>query len=646
MTMTNITARRMTLFMVLIVTGCRDGEDAGDAGGTCTPEDDVTFCARLGRNCGVVTELDTCGESRSANCGGCTNPETCGGVGIAGVCGSAVCSDDGWCWENPLPQGDTIFGLSATAADDIWAVGNAGLILHYDGGRWLQVPSGVRARLTSVWAHSADSAWAVGWDSTALRWNGDEWTAVDIGVAGLMLLSVSGTGPGDVWAVGVGETGTTMLHWNGSNWGTTTLSQSLSDVFALAADDVWAVGYGDILHFDGSWAAVPVAETSLNLAAVWASPSGDVYAVGDYTSERGAAMVLHSSGGAFSWVDTGCPAGLNDIWGSSASDLWAVGNGRAVTHWDGVAWTTFDLIPGDHLYSASGVANNLWMSGAGGRMYHWDGADLSRDLGGLPGAASVNDMWGQSADDVWMATDLGLYRRQSGQYQAVGEAAWLRSVWGLGPDPIWAGGRAVIYQLEGQTWTEHSFDEDIFVLDIAGTGPDDIWAVGEGETEAAILHWNGVEWSLDPYRPRGGLSALWIGDATDIWAVGRFSGIHHWNGAEWSAVEVPVSGRFIGVWGSAADDIWASGENGRLLHFAAGSWTEVDAGTGEALWGVCGTGSDDVWAVGQFGGIHHWNGATMTTTLPPGDPQLTGIDCIEDDVFITGGNGALLHLRR
>jgi len=131
--MTNITARRMTLFMVLIVTGCRDGEDAGDAGGTCTPEDDVTFCARLGRNCGVVTELDTCGESRSANCGGCTNPETCGGVGIAGVCGSAVCSDDGWCWENPLPQGDTIFGLSATAADDVWAVGQFGGIHHWNG---------------------------------------------------------------------------------------------------------------------------------------------------------------------------------------------------------------------------------------------------------------------------------------------------------------------------------------------------------------------------------------------------------------------------------------------------------------------------------------------------------------------------------
>jgi hypothetical protein len=39
-----------------------------DAGPGCT-EDDAAFCKRLGKNCGDVTALDLCGNSRTASCG-------------------------------------------------------------------------------------------------------------------------------------------------------------------------------------------------------------------------------------------------------------------------------------------------------------------------------------------------------------------------------------------------------------------------------------------------------------------------------------------------------------------------------------------------------------------------------------------------
>lgn len=59
--------------------------DGGSAG--CVPETDRAFCARIGRNCGPVTDFDNCDMSRTTNCGGCDEPLVCGALGKAGQCG-------------------------------------------------------------------------------------------------------------------------------------------------------------------------------------------------------------------------------------------------------------------------------------------------------------------------------------------------------------------------------------------------------------------------------------------------------------------------------------------------------------------------------------------------------------------------------
>jgi hypothetical protein len=58
-----------------------------DLSGPCVPESNATFCSRLGKNCGSVTDADNCGSVRTvASCGGCTAPELCGGSGEPNVC--------------------------------------------------------------------------------------------------------------------------------------------------------------------------------------------------------------------------------------------------------------------------------------------------------------------------------------------------------------------------------------------------------------------------------------------------------------------------------------------------------------------------------------------------------------------------------
>jgi hypothetical protein len=68
------------------------------AGGSCTPETDAAFCARLAATCGTLSGTDNCGAPRTVtSCGSCTAPQTCGGGGTPNACGggstATACTD-------------------------------------------------------------------------------------------------------------------------------------------------------------------------------------------------------------------------------------------------------------------------------------------------------------------------------------------------------------------------------------------------------------------------------------------------------------------------------------------------------------------------------------------------------------------------
>jgi len=52
-----------------------------------------------------------------------------------------MCSPDGWCWLNPLPQGNSLQSVWGTGPKDVFAVGDHGTVLHYDGQSWKPQPS-------------------------------------------------------------------------------------------------------------------------------------------------------------------------------------------------------------------------------------------------------------------------------------------------------------------------------------------------------------------------------------------------------------------------------------------------------------------------------------------------------------------------
>ena len=136
-----------------------------------------------------------------------------------------------------------------------------------DGHAWSIVPSVDPSdsdnELSGVSALAADDVWAVGYANTPSydrtlveHWNGHAWSVVDSPNPGgqAALAAVSFDSPTNGWAVGSQGTGTVKtlaLHWDGHTWSVVTTPNLSNDedqllgVDALAPEGAYAVGYHD-----------------------------------------------------------------------------------------------------------------------------------------------------------------------------------------------------------------------------------------------------------------------------------------------------------------------------------------------------------------------------------------------------------------
>jgi hypothetical protein len=189
-----------------------------------------------------------------------------------------------------------LYGVEAISPSNVWAVGYSGsdafetLVEHYNGSTWSEVSSaGASGYLSSVSATGANDVWAVGATGTGnliQHYDGNGWSIVPSPQPGnsSTLDSVDALSPTDAWAVG-SKTGfgaqesTFVLHWNGTRWhevqspnprNTADARNQLRSVVAASKRDVWAVGMYEndetsfhqdrtlVLHWNGSeWSIVP-----------------------------------------------------------------------------------------------------------------------------------------------------------------------------------------------------------------------------------------------------------------------------------------------------------------------------------------------------------------------------------------------------
>ncbi len=230
----------------------------------------------------------------------------------------------------------TVYGMWGASPQDLWLVGEDGLVVHYNGASWTEQPAPAGDTLYAIWGFDDATAYAVGASGRIVHFDGTAWSEVAPSPSSTVLRGVWGPSPDDVWVVGQGV----VAHYDGSAWQAPPPSFTLppGNLYAVHGVDsahAWMVGAsGTIFAWSEQWSKwVPQESgTKAQLEGVWAVNSDDVWAVGAQGT------VLHYDGTAWSLVDAPTSQDLHAVWARGADDVWAVGSGGVVLHFDGAAW--------------------------------------------------------------------------------------------------------------------------------------------------------------------------------------------------------------------------------------------------------------------------------------------------------------------
>ncbi|MFN8139192.1 MAG: hypothetical protein U0R49_05290 [Fimbriimonadales bacterium] len=256
---------------------------------------------------------------------------------------------------------------------DVWAVGNVytgyptdnnPLVMRWRNGGWDYVDK-VRFGNSEIYPYaergggadvveciSENDLWIAGWAAgkgmeatvraMSAHWDGSSWTEFDVPVFGTRyneIVSMSATGPNDIWAVGwyrdyAADYHSFVVHWDGNSWSHVSTpvegmqGDSLNNVLAFAPDDAWIVGSvpagGVILHWDGNqWSHYDdPSRLGRGFGYLAASAPNDIWTTGadnSFWHYDGMNWSFHSNptvpGARFWWRSGGLAAsGKNDVW--------------------------------------------------------------------------------------------------------------------------------------------------------------------------------------------------------------------------------------------------------------------------------------------------------------------------------------------
>ena len=120
--------------------------------------------------------------------------------------------DPGLGWENPTPTGDAMRGIWGSASNNVYAVGNAGTLMRYNGTSWSLASQRLGEDVMwDVWGNTDTDIWAVGDNGAIWHYDGS-WSESNSGTD-KRLRGVFGLNANNVYAVG--DDGT-IVQWNGS----------------------------------------------------------------------------------------------------------------------------------------------------------------------------------------------------------------------------------------------------------------------------------------------------------------------------------------------------------------------------------------------------------------------------------------------
>ncbi|ETR71714.1 MAG: hypothetical protein OMM_02282 [Candidatus Magnetoglobus multicellularis str. Araruama] len=252
---------------------------------------------------------------------------------------------------------------------------------------------------------------------------------------------------------------------------------------------------------------------------------------------------------------------LKDIWGRAADDIFAVGNGGIIYHYNGISWSKRVTVFND----------------------------------------DFNAVWGND-DMVYVVGNNGVilqYNGYSWEKMFTSNSEHLNGIWGNGRSVFAVGSYGTILKYNGINWAEINSGTTTTLLDIWGN-ENKMYAVGNG---GMVLQYDGYEWRAMSKITAYSLRKIWGSSENNVFAVGDGGTIIHFNGTEWVEQERGNFSSFKGIWGLSSDKVFAAGLQGTIVSYNGNMWSETVSGVSNTLIGIWGESIKDIYVVGENGTI-------------------------------------------
>ncbi|MCM8784712.1 MAG: PQQ-binding-like beta-propeller repeat protein [Candidatus Omnitrophica bacterium] len=229
-------------------------------------------------------------------------------------------SDDGEYWNLMTYDGTpTLYGIYGESSNNIWACGENGKVIRFDGIRWQEQN--------------------IDWDSLGIDKNNPP-TFYSIYIDN-----------NDVWVAG---TGGTVLKYDGTNWSKedTGVNVNLYGIRKIG-DNIYTVGAsGAVLKYDGTSWTKEDTNIDNDLYAICEDTSGNIYVFGNIEDLSKIGYLKYSSGYGWTLETTNIASSKNSkkrvpIYSAfvDGSNIYASGRNGTVIKFDGSSWN--DVSPDD-----------------------------------------------------------------------------------------------------------------------------------------------------------------------------------------------------------------------------------------------------------------------------------------------------------
>ncbi len=431
--------------------------------------------------------------------------------------------------------------LWACANDHIWAVGDKYYsrelaIYHWDrqgGMNEIEFQTGIKGSLHDIFGTNCADIWALGESHESesggllMHYNGRIWQQVSPSDRRLPTMqSGSVTQSGAMWMAG----GNALVRRPSADAKLEIMSggqnglEAFRQIWARAPDDVWAAGQVP-WHFDGkSWAATDPAQLRCapgdTGTGSWllAGTENELWAFlpGRKPNYRRKTDVLMFDGQDWQCTDSISDRLVVDTQATSATDIWILlfqTDRPIILHYDGKFWVGKPgpaIEPNDDSWRLQVQSDQqIWVySSNSWNPWLWDGQQWTETVNQFDDKYFwIEDMWGKPDGGLWATgrtvrdgTVIGFVARwqedcdpekqeslQCWSLTLVEDARALHSIWGSGPEDLWAAGTTtddlgIILHFDGDAWSISAASVERDLRAITGFGPEHLWVVGDHQT--------------------------------------------------------------------------------------------------------------------------------------------------------------------